>query len=95
MSPVVLSGALDQYSAELLKQQLLDALAAAKDSSPELLVDMTAVEHLDASGLQVLLACKAQLKQEKLRLRGADASVRQYLRVAGADTFFEFSDLTS
>ncbi len=90
--PVVLSGALDQYMAESLKEQLLASVSTAET---ELLLDMTAVEHVDACALQVLLAFKAGLKQDKLRINGADASIQQWIRIAGAGAFFEFSDLNS
>jgi anti-anti-sigma regulatory factor len=56
---------------------------------------MTAVEHIDACALQVLLAFKAGLKQDKLRINGADASIQQWIRIAGAGEFFEFSGMNS
>jgi anti-anti-sigma factor len=89
-TPVILSGSLDQYSAESLKQQLLGAMAAPM---PEICLEMSEVDHIDAAALQVLLACKAGLKQEKLRIKGADPSVQQWLRIAGADSAFDFSDV--
>ena len=90
MTPVVLSGALDQYNADSLKEQLLDVISSSESGSPELVLDLTAVEHIDGCGLQVLLACKAGLQQDKLPLKGVDPSVRQWLKIAGADTLFEF-----
>jgi anti-anti-sigma factor len=89
--PVILSGSLDQYNAESLKQQLLVAMAGAAGAA-SLLLDMTAVEHLDASGLQVLVACRAGLKQEKLNIRGANPAIQHWMRVAGADALFSFLD---
>ena len=90
VTPVVLSGALDQYNADSLKEQLLCAIRSLESSSPELLLDLTAVDHIDGCGLQVLLACKAGLKQGKLPLKGVDPSVRQWLKIAGADALYEF-----
>jgi anti-anti-sigma regulatory factor len=78
--------------AESLKEQLLASVSTAET---ELLLDMTAVEHVDACALQVLLAFKAGLKQDKLRIDGADASIQQWIRIAGADGSFEFSDMNS
>jgi anti-anti-sigma factor len=95
----LLSGALDQYHADELKQQLLSALASSGEKRAELLLDMTGVEHIDASGLQVLLACQAELERstparDKLIVRGADASVQQWIHIAGADGRFTFLDQT-
>ncbi len=91
-TPVVLSGDLDQYMAESLKEQLLASLSTPE---AEPLLDMTAVEHIDACALQVLLTFKAGLKQDKLRINGADASIQQWIRIAGAGEFFEFSGMNS
>lgn len=90
MTPVVLSGPLDQYNADSLKEQLLGAICSLERGSPELVLDLAAVEHIDGCGLQVLLACKAGLKLDKLPLQGVDPSVRQWLKIAGADALFEF-----
>jgi len=87
-TPVVLSGALDQYTSESLKAQLLAAI-----TSSELLLDMTAVEHIDASALQVLLAFRSALKQDRLRIIGAETGIQQWMRIAGVDSLFEFSDV--
>lgn len=91
-TPVVLSGALDQYMAESLKEQLLASLSKPET---ELLLDMTAVEHIDGCALQVLLAFQAGRKQDKLRIQGADPSIQQWIRIAGASGSFELSDMNS
>ncbi len=70
-------------------------MAALSTPDTALLLDMSAVEHVDACALQVLLAFKAGLKEDKLRIKGADASIQQWIRIAGADGFFEFSDVNS
>ncbi len=90
VTPVVLSGALDQYMADSLKEQLVAAMA-----SPGVLLDMTAVEHIDAAALQVLLAFREGLQQEKLQVVGAELGIRQWLKIAGADSLFEFSNVKS
>jgi anti-anti-sigma factor len=87
---IVLSGALDQYGAESLKEQLLASLA-----TPAVALDMTGVEHIDAAALQVLLAFRSGLKQEKLQVVGAAPGIQQWLRIAGADSLFEFSNVKS
>jgi len=87
---VLLSGALDQYQAESLKEQLLNASAVPREERQRLSVDMTAVDHLDASCLQVLLAVTLTKKEEKLILKQAAPAVRQWIRTAGADELFDF-----
>lgn len=86
---ILLSGALDQYRAESLKEQLLSAVESP-DQERRRVLDMTSVDHLDASCLQVLLACKPAKTQNKLEIKGATPSVRQWIRIAGADELFEF-----
>lgn len=78
--------------AESLKEQLL---AAASTGESGLVLDMTGVEHIDGCALQVLLAFTGGLKQEKLHIKGADASIQQWMRIAGADGLFEFSGTNS
>ena len=63
-----LSGSLSIYEMETLKPQLLAWLEA----SPELEIDLSGIECIDASGLQLL----AMLKQESLRRQ-------QVLRLTG------------
>jgi anti-anti-sigma factor len=78
--------------AESLKEQLL---AAASTAESGLMLDMTGVEHIDGCALQVLLAFSTGLEQDKLRIRGADASIQQWMRIAGVDGLFEFTDANS
>ena len=89
-SAVVLSGALDQYQAESLKSQLLGALPASGRPQQEVVIDMTAVDHIDACCLQVLLACQGGQAEEKPKISGAPQAIRQWIRTAGADELFTF-----
>ena len=98
-TPIVLSGSLDQYTAEELKEQLLRWLASSANEQPSLLLDMTAVEHIDASALQVLLACRADLarrgtapSEQLILIKGAEPPIRQWIRIAGASDLFAFQD---
>jgi anti-anti-sigma factor len=92
VTPVVLSGSLDQYNAESLKQELMGVVTSRPRGRPELLLDMTAVEHLDASCLQVLLAVSAGLTQDRPAIKGAKPSIRQWVQIAGVDALFDFLD---
>ena len=87
---ILLAGALDQYRAESLKEQLL-AVSEPSEGERRTVLDMTTVDHLDASCLQVLLAYKPPATQNKLQIKGAPQSVRQWIRIAGADELFEFA----
>jgi anti-anti-sigma factor len=89
-SSVVLSGALDQYQAAALKEQILGAVAASHEGKQGVVMDMTSVDLIDASCLQVLLACTFQETPGKLGIKGANSAVRQWIRIAGADELFEF-----
>lgn len=91
---VILSGTLDQYKAEPLKERMLEAIASAAAQSTNILVDLTTVEHIDASCLQVLLTCNSMQAQNKLKLTGATPAIRQWIRTAGADALFDFVDTT-
>ena len=87
---ILLAGALDQYRAESLKEQLLAAIEPS-DNEHQTVLDMTTVDHLDASCLQVLLAYKPARTQNKLEIKGLPQSIRQWIRIAGADELFEFA----
>lgn len=89
---VILAGALDQYKSESLKDQMLNAIADQVGDQQRILIDMTAVDHIDASCLQVLLASTKGQKTKKLAITGAIPSVRQWIRIAGADELFDFSE---
>ncbi len=95
MARIVLSGALDHYNAESLKQQLLAAMTEPEKGHPQLILDMQDVEHIDAAALQVLLACQAGLQPEKLAVQGADPSIRQWIRISGAEAFFDFLEMNN
>jgi anti-anti-sigma factor len=90
---VVLSGSLDQYSAEAVKEDLLPLLATAQSGvgpSTSVMLDLSAVDHLDASGLQILLSLRKQLSNKSLCLKGTSPEIENWIRLAGADHMFEF-----
>ncbi len=78
-------GALDE-------EERVDALAGAIDSCVtsgelEVVVDLTAAATVGSRGLEVLLDAQAALARPggELRIAGANASVREVLRITGAD----------
>jgi anti-anti-sigma factor len=78
-----LRGDLDLASAPALRRQLLDLLRAAS----HLILDLSAVEHADASGLAVLVGSgrRARLLGGSLRLAGASPQVARALSATGMD----------
>ena len=78
-----LSGELGIASAPALREQLFDLLRAAS----HLILDLSAVEHADPSGLAVLVGSgrRARLLGGSLRLAAATPAVASALRVAGLD----------
>jgi len=53
---------------------------------------MPAVDHIDASSPRVLLTSSNGSRADKLAIVGAAPSVHQWIRIAGADELFDFSD---
>jgi anti-anti-sigma factor len=76
-----LSGELGIASAPALREQLLDLLRAAS----HLIIDLTAVEHADASGLAVLVGSgrRARLLGGSLRLAAPSPEVARVLSATG------------
>ncbi|MGH3258374.1 MAG: STAS domain-containing protein [Streptosporangiaceae bacterium] len=82
-----LSGELGIASAPALREQLLSLLRAAS----HLLIDLSAVEHADASGLAVLVGSgrRARLLGGSLRLAAPSPEVARVLSAAGLNQHLE------
>jgi len=78
-----LSGELDIASAPALREQLLSLLRAAS----HLIIDLSAVEHADASGLAVLVGSgrRARLLGGSVRLAAPSPEVARVLSATGMD----------
>jgi anti-anti-sigma factor len=83
-----LGGELSIASASALREQLLDLLRAAS----HLILDLSAVEHADASGLAVLVgsARRARLLGGSLRLAGPSPQVARILAATGLDQHLNY-----
>lgn len=83
---LTLSGSLDQYSPEALKQQILPLLEE-QGNRLTLTLSLRDVTHIETSALQVLIAADMSLKEKGCRLILADAGeeTRLWFRVAGAE----------
>ena len=82
-----LSGDLGIASAPALREQLRSLLRAAS----QLIIDLSAVEHADASGLAVLVGSgrRARLLGGSLRLAAPSPEVARVLSATGMDQHFE------
>jgi anti-anti-sigma factor len=82
-----LSGELGIASAPALREQLLRLLRAAS----HLIIDLSAVEHADASGLAVLVGSRrrARLLGGSLRLAAPSPEVARVLSATGMNQHFE------
>ena len=81
---VLLSGWLDSHSAAEVRDTLHAVLAAG---SGRLIVDLSGIELLDATGLGVLVGAhrRARLTGRDMVLRGAPTRVTRLLRLARLD----------
>lgn len=83
---LVITGELDIYQAQPLKEALLEALGA----SAELELDLGGVTELDSTGLQLLYLAKreASATGKALRLVAHSEATRQVLDLYGLVAFF-------
>ena len=89
---LALAGEIDLYTAPKLQSELTAALAAGKPA--QLVVDMSAVEFCDSTGMNVLLAAH-RLATERgggLTLAAPRAPVRKVLEVTGLESVFTIHD---
>ena len=85
---VALAGEIDLYTAPRLQSELAAALASGEPA--RLVVDMSAVEFCDSTGMNVLLAAHRRATEQggSLELGGPRPAVRKILQVTGLETVF-------
>lgn len=78
---LILTGPFDAYMAQDLRRCALDLLASGQDVA----VDLTDVESIDVSGIQVLLALGRDLstRGKKLVVSGTGPNANRCFRLAG------------
>jgi anti-anti-sigma factor len=83
---LALSGAMNVYDAVETKARLLTGLA----ESPELELDLSAVEEIDSAGFQLLILAKREANRQgkALRLVSHSAAVRDILDFYNMAAFF-------
>lgn len=89
---LALAGEIDLYTAPRLQSELTTALATAK--SARIVVDMSAVEFCDSTGMNVLLAAHrlASERGGELTLAAPRPAVRKILEVTGLQSVFTIHD---
>ncbi len=88
---VTLRGELDLSTAPALAAALRDAML---DANSEIVVDLAALEFIDASGLNVLAGAETHAEQHGARLAVINASplAQRMLRLTGLDHLLSGSD---
>ncbi len=85
---IEVSGELDLYTAQRLKEALLGAL---DDGSLKIIVDMSGVHFIDSSALGVLIGGVKRLKPKsgKLVLVSVDENVNWIFQITGLNSVFD------
>ena len=89
---LALAGEIDLYTAPRLQSELTSVLSAKK--SAQIVVDMSAVEFCDSTGMNVLLAAHrvATERGGDLTLAAPRPPVRKILEVTGLQSVFTIED---
>ena len=89
---VALAGEIDLYTAPRLQSELAAALAGGDPA--RLVVDMSAVEFCDSTGMNVLLSCLRRVRERggELEIASPKPAVRKILQVTGLDSVFTLVD---
>jgi anti-sigma B factor antagonist len=87
---VVVSGEIDLTTAPQLGESI------AQFSNGDVIVDLTAVEFIDSSGLQVLVVAHRRLadRGSRLVIRGASPMAMTVMEITGLDEVFDFDTAT-
>jgi anti-sigma B factor antagonist len=87
---VVVSGEIDLTTAPQLEESI------AQFPNGDVIVDLTAVDFMDSSGLQVLVIAHRRLARRGSRLviRNASPTITALMKVTGLDAFFDFDGTT-
>ena len=90
---VSVAGEIDLYTAPRLQSELTGALSK---NPARLIVDMSAVDFCDSTGINVLLAAHRQARERggELQLAGPGTATRKVLQVTGLETVFTVLDAT-
>jgi anti-sigma B factor antagonist len=89
---VIVSGEIDLYTAPTLQGNLAAVLTG--DLPARVVVDMSAVEFCDSTGMNVLLSSLRQARERggQLELAAPRPAIRKVLQVTGLDSVFTIID---
>lgn len=89
---IALAGEIDLYTAPRLQSELTSALSGAEPA--RVVVDMSAVEFCDSTGMNVLLSCLRRVRERggELEIASPKPAVRKILQVTGLDSVFTLVD---
>jgi anti-sigma B factor antagonist len=85
-------GEIDLYTVPRLQRELASALASG--DAIRLVVDLSAVDFCDSTGVNVLLAAHRQAREKggDLQLAAPRPAIRKILQVTGLETVFTVTD---
>ena len=89
---ISVAGEIDLYTAPRLQSELTSVLSDNK--SAQIVVDMSAVEFCDSTGMNVLLSCLRRVRERggELEIASPKPAVRKILQVTGLDSVFTLVD---
>lgn len=92
-SQLVVTESLDIYCAQRM-QEFLDGVI--RESSPNLAIDLSAVEDIDSSGIQLLLALNQQLKSQNktLTITQCSSEVKTLFSLYQIERYIQLEDNT-
>ncbi len=89
---ISVAGEIDLYTAPRLQSELMSALGR---NPARLIVDMSAVDFCDSTGINVLLAAHRQARERggELQLAGPGSATRKVLQVTGLEAVFSVTEV--
>jgi len=66
--------------------QVSRALAGARETGAEVIVDLSQVTFIDSSGINVLVRAHSEAPEQRFRLVGASRGVRRVFEIAHVDS---------
>ena len=85
---VSLKGEVDIYTANKLKETLIDMVA---ERPQDILIDASRLEYIDSTGLGVLIGALKRLKQHEkdIYIRDVKLNVKKIFKITGLDKIFK------
>jgi len=68
------------------EKEVSGALAGARETGAEVIVDLSQVTFIDSSGINILVRAHSETPEERFRLVGASKGVRRVFEIAHVDS---------